>query len=354
MSAERLAELVQEGLSEGLYLGAAYAVFTASGEDLGFGVAGCAQESPEIPVTPDTVWDLASLTKPIATATSILILAQEGRIHLDEEVRRLLPFEATHLEGITLRHCLTHTSGLKPWEQLHSQGWSREEILARVAASARYCPIGKGYAYSDLGYILLGEVVGHISGRNVADFAAERIFQPLGMKSTRYLPPAEWQGRTAATFCPDRDRVLVGEVHDGNCHALGGVAGHAGLFGTIGDLEQYARMLLKGGEYDGVRILAPLAAAAMGRNQNPAGLNGHTLGWFTRPSGFLPAGDFLPADTFGHTGFTGTSLLLSPSLGVGILLLTNRVYQRRDGADFLRFRRRFHNAVAGMLDLETA
>lgn len=354
MSRERLAELVQEGLKEGLYLGAAYAVFTAAGEDLAFGLAGRAQEEPETPVTPDTVWDLASLTKPIATATSLLILAQEGRIHLDEEVRRLLPFEAPHLEGITLRHCLTHTSGLKPWEQLYSHNWSREEILARVAASARYCPIGNGYAYSDLGYILLGEVVGHVSGQSVAEFANERVFQPLGMKSTRYLPPKESHGRTAATFCPDRDRVLVGEVHDGNCHALGGVAGHAGLFGNIGDLEQYARMLLKGGEYDGVRILAPLAAIAMGRNQNPAGLNGHTLGWFTRPSGFLPAGDFLPADTFGHTGFTGTSLLLCPSLAVGILLLTNRVYQRQDAADFLRFRRRFHNAVAGLLDLEPA
>jgi CubicO group peptidase (beta-lactamase class C family) len=108
-------------------------------------------------------------------------------------------------------------------------------------------------------------------------------------------------------------------------------------------------MVLNGGSLDGIRILAPLAAREMGRNQNPPGLNGHTLGWFIRPSGYLPAGDFLPEDTFGHTGFTGTSLLLCPSLGVGIALLTNRVYQQREATDFLRFRRRFHNAVAGLL-----
>lgn len=348
MAGERLQELLAEGWREGLYLGAAFRVFTLR-KELASGSVGLARAEPDVPAGPETIWDLASITKAVATATSILILAQEGRLHLDEQVSQHLPFPAPHLEGITLRHCLTHTTGLKPWEQLHSHGWSREEILARVASAARCRRPGTGYAYSDLGYILLGEVVGCAGGQPVSEFARERIFQPLGMRDTGYLPSEDLMPRIAATYCPDRQRVLVGEVHDGNCDALGGVAGHAGLFGTLGDLERYGRMVLNGGELDGARVLSLLAVAEMGRNQNPPGINGHTLGWFTRPNGFLPAGDFLPPDTFGHTGFTGTSLLLCPSLGAGIILLTNRVYQQRDASDFLRFRRRFHNAASELL-----
>jgi serine-type D-Ala-D-Ala carboxypeptidase len=344
-----LQSLIEDGLARGLYLGAAYRVFRLQGGVLADGTAGMAREDPPVPVSGQTVWDLASLTKPVATATSILILAQEGAFHLAEEVGRFFPGESPSLSGITLRHCLTHSSGLKPWEKLHSQDLAREEIVRRVRASERERPAGAGYAYSDLGYILLGEVVEAVSGQSAAEFARRRVFEPLGMRDTRHLPPADWRARIAATRCPDRARVLVGEVHDGNCDAMGGVAGHAGLFGTVGDLQTYAGMLLGEGELDGVRVLCPLAARQMMRNQNPPGMNGHTLGWFTRPNGFLPAGDFLPDDTFGHTGFTGTSLLLSPSLGLAAILLTNRVYQERDAADFLRFRRRFHNASAGLV-----
>ena len=341
--------IVEEGLGQKLYPGAAFQVFRLPDQVLATGVTGHAQEDPAVPVTAHTVWDLASLTKPIATATSIMILAQEGALHLGQEVGRFLSGESPTLEGITLKHLLTHSSGLKPWEKYHSQNLSREEIVARVRGSERQKPVGEGYAYSDLGYILLGEVVERVSGQPLAEFAQKRIFEPLGMRETRYLPPPEWRGRIAATYCPDRARKLVGEVHDGNCAAMGGVAGHAGLFGTLEDLRTYARMLLREGEGDGGRILSPLAARQMTRNQNRAGLNGHTLGWFTRPNGYLPAGDFLPDDTFGHTGFTGTSLLLSPSLGLAAILLTNRVYYDQDAGDCLTVRRKFHNTVAGSI-----
>lgn len=341
--------LIEQGLADGLFLGAAYRVLRKPDQVLASGRMGFAQEEPLTRVLSNTVWDLASLTKPIVTATSILILAEAGEFHLDEEIRRFLPEEAPSLEGITLRHCLTHTSGLKPWEKLHSQDLEREEILRRVRASVPENAPGTAYAYSDLGYILLGEVVEHVTQRTLPQFAEDWVFDPLGMRSTRYLPPEEWTRRLAATRCPDRERVLTGEVHDGNCAAMGGAAGHAGLFGTIDDLTLYARMLLNEGDLDGSRVLSPLAARQMMRNQNPPGLNGHTLGWFTRPNGFLPAADFWPEDTFGHTGFTGTSLLLSPSSGIAAILLTNRVYMENDGSDFLRFRRRFHNAIAALV-----
>lgn len=346
---KRLQALLDEGLGLGLYLGASCAVYRQGEGIIGAGLAGLAQEDPDRPVTEETVWDLASLTKPLATATSVLILAQEGALTLEDEIGRFLPDGKKSLGGITLRHCLTHTTGLRPWTKFHSRGLTRDEVAAAVLASERERPPLTGYAYSDLGYILLGEVVGKVTGQPVSAFARERIFSPLEMTSTCYLPPGEWCSRIAATRCPDRDRVLVGEVHDGNCHTMNGIAGHAGLFGTVGDALTYARMLLNEGELEGTRILSPLAARQMMRNQNPAHLRGHTIGWFTRPNPMLPAGDFLPEDAFGHTGFTGTSLVFVPSLGLAVALFTNRVYQQRDAAEFLRFRRRFHNAVAGLL-----
>ncbi len=344
-----LQRLAQEGVDRGLYPGAVYAVLHVEDGLLATGAAGNARPDPASPARLDTVWDLASLTKPVATATSLLILAQEGALHLGQEVARFLPGESPHLAGITLKHLLTHTSGLPPWKQYHSRGLTRAQVVAEVRSAARQTPVGRGYAYSDLGYILLGEVVAAAAGQGLADFARERIFVPLGMADTGYRPGPELASRTAATRCPDRGRVLVGEVHDGNCHAMDGIAGHAGLFGTLEDLLRYARMLMREGEREGARVLSPLAARAMMRNQNPPPLNGHTLGWFTRPNGYLPAGDFLPDDTFGHTGFTGTSLLLSPSLGAAVVLLTNRVYVDRDAAEFLAFRRRFHNGAAALL-----
>lgn len=345
-----LQRLLQQGLEAGYYPGASFSVLHATDGVLAEGWVGRAQRGPDVPVDRDTIWDLASLTKPLATATSLLILAAEGAFHLDEELTRFLPGESPSLHGITLRHCLTHTSGLKAWERLHSQGWSREQILQRVRNAERQRPVGQGYTYSDLGYILLGEVVQAVSQHSVAAFATERTFGPLGMLHTSYLPPTEWRRHIAATRCPDRKQVLVGEVHDTNCWAMGGIAGHAGLFGTLGDLERYAHMVLGEGTALGARVLPPLVVRRMGRNQNPSGINAHTLGWFTRPNGFFPGGDFLPEDAFGHTGFTGTSLVLAPSLGVAITLLTNRVYSEVDAAGFLRFRRRWHNAAAAVLN----
>jgi CubicO group peptidase (beta-lactamase class C family) len=345
-----LDSLLARGLDEGLYLGAVYAV--ARGETVvARGAVGRRREPPDEPATWETVFDLASLTKPVATATAVLLLAQEGAFHLGEEIGALLPAAVgTRLAGVTLRHLLTHTSGLPAWRDFHSHGGSREEIVACVAASDREHPTGIRYVYSDLGYILLGALVEAVSGDRLDRLADARIFRPLGMVDTGYLPAGERSTRLAATRCPRRG-VLLGPVHDENAAALEGVAGHAGLFGTAPDLVRYATALLAAlaDRPDGSFPLSPLAAAAMARGAIDPGLGGSTLGWFAPPNGMLPAGDFLPADAFGHTGFTGTSLLIVPSLGLSVILLTNRVYQERDSSAFLRFRRRFHNAVAGMM-----
>ncbi len=338
-----LHSLVEGGCREGLYLGSAWRVFDAD-RTLAEGVTGLAQESPALPVTLRTLWDLASLTKGIVTATGVLLLAESGHFHLDEEVGQHLPGCAPGLAGVTLRHCLTHTSGLRAWERLPALP-NREDVLAHVRGAERCRPPGAGYTYSDLGYILLGQLIEHTTGLGLDGFARERIFAPLQMPDAGFRPGADLLPRIAATRGRDTPRVLVGDVHDDNCAVLGGVAGHAGLFGSLEDLTRFGQAHLAASTKPR-RLLSGLSHAAMATNQNRSGLSGHTIGWFICPNGFLPAGDLLPPDTFGHTGFTGTSLLLIPSLRLGVALLTNRVYQTREAAGFLRFRRRFHNAVA--------
>lgn len=348
--AHLLQALVESACRARLFPGAAFRVFRTNGTVLAGGVTGHAQEKPNVPVRLDTVWDLASLTKPLATATSILILAQEGAFHLNEPIGKYLPGCGEKVAPLSFRSLLTHSSGLKAWEKYHSLGLTHEQIVTRIKTSIPEREPGTGYAYSDLGYILLGETVQAITGRSLAEFAQERIFTPLEMENTRYLPPKEWKPRTAATHAQERKGALIGEVHDGNCWALGGIAGHAGLFGTLDDLQTFGTMILRSGATDHARVLASQTVRQMCRNQNAAPLNGHGLGWFMKPNGYLPAGDFLPDDTVGHTGFTGTSLLLTPSLGLGAILLTNRVLLEKDSGDFLTFRRRFHNAAAGLAD----
>jgi CubicO group peptidase (beta-lactamase class C family) len=346
---QRVGALVAEGAERGLYLGASWLLLRHGGVAAS-GVAGLAQEEPRRPVGPETVFDLASLTKPLVTATAVLLLAEAGAFHLDEPVARFLPAGGaaadSPLAGISLRHLLTHTSGLPAWRQYHSRGLERAAILAEIARSARERPIGVRYVYSDLGYILLGAVVELVAGQPLERIATGRILAPLGMAATTYRPPASWRRRVAATRSPHRPGALIGVVHDDNCASMGGVAGHAGLFSTASDVARYAAMLLAGGRLGGTRLLGRLAVRRMAENQLPPGVGGATLGWFAPPNGMLPAGDFLPTDCFGHTGFTGTSLLLCPSLDLAVVLLTNRVYQERDAGDFLTFRRRFHNTVA--------
>jgi CubicO group peptidase (beta-lactamase class C family) len=346
MSLAELHALVEEGRTNGYYPGAAYRVLRYPDQVLAEGVVGLAQVGPDVPVTLGTIWDMASLTKPIATATSVLILAEAGKLHLEEEVGAFLPEGSPALTGITLRHLMTHVSGLRPYERFPA-GTPRAEVLRRIRCSERQRPPGTGYTYSDLGYILLGDVVESVTGKTEAEFAKERIYTPLGMRDAGYRPDESLKPRMALTRDPDLG-VLSGVVHDPLSRMMGGISGHAGLFATLDDVTRFATMILGNGEAFGKRILGPAAVALMRKNHNPAGINGHTLGWFTRPNGYLPTGDFLPDDTFGHTGFTGTSLLLSPSLGLAAILLTNRVLYDKDATPFLRFRRVFHNAVAAL------
>jgi CubicO group peptidase (beta-lactamase class C family) len=345
----RVDALIEDGLRLRYYLTAVYAIVSAE-VVLASRAFGSVVEADGAVATTDTVFDLASLTKPVGTATCVMALAERGVFHLGEEARTFLGGDAgAQWEGVTLRHLLTHTAGLPAWRKYHSQGLEKGEIVARVLATERERPVGSRYVYSDLGFITLGTIVERVTGESLDSFAAREVFTPLGMADTGFRPDETLRTRLAPTRCPDRARVLAGEVHDGNAASMGGVAGHAGLFAPVGDLARYAQMVLREGEADGGAVLSPLAVRAMATPQLEPSVGGATLGWFCVPNGMLPRGDLFPADTFGHTGFTGTSLLITPSLGVATILLTNRVYHEAEAAPFLRFRRRFHNAVASAL-----
>jgi CubicO group peptidase (beta-lactamase class C family) len=345
----RVDALIQEGLRQNHYLTAVYAIVSAEAV-LASRAFGTLCEEGGQAATLETVFDLASLTKPVCTVTAVMALAERGVFHLGEEARSFLGEDAgPQWEGVTLRHLLTHTSGLPAWRKFHSQGLEKREIVTRVLATERERPVGSRYVYSDLGFITLGEIVERVTGDSLDVVAGREVFTPLGMADTGFRPGEALRERLAPTRCPDRARVLAGEVHDGNAASMGGVAGHAGLFAPAGALVRYAQMVLREGEADGRAVLSSLAVRAMATPQLDPAVGGATLGWFCAPNGMLPRGDLLPLDTFGHTGFTGTSLLITPSLGVATILLTNRVYFPADAAPFLRFRRRFHNAVAGAL-----
>jgi CubicO group peptidase (beta-lactamase class C family) len=345
----RIETRLEAGLREGQYSAAVYAIVSADAV-LACRALGWVAQEPERSATTDTIFDMASLTKPACTATAALWLAERGEFHLGEEARAFLGDAAgPHWEGVTLRHLLTHTSGLPAWRKFHSQGLTKPEVIARVLATERDRPVGSRYVYSDLGFIALGAIVERVTGEALDTFAARELFAPMGMTDTGFRPAPALHARIAPTRCPDRERVLIGEVHDGNAASMGGVAGHAGLFSTAQDIARYAQMVLREGRANDRAVLSPLAVRAMATPQLDPAVGGSTLGWFCPPNGMLPRGDLVPADTFGHTGFTGTSLLITPSLGVAVILLTNRVYVKSDAAPFLRFRRRFHNAVAGAL-----
>jgi CubicO group peptidase (beta-lactamase class C family) len=301
-----------------------------------------------IPVRPDeaTLWDLASLTKVVALTSAMIVLVDEGRIDLDAPVQRYLPeWTGEGKERVTVRHLLTHSSGLPAWRPLYKEAVGPAEAAALVLATPLDTVPGARMVYSDLGIVLAGKIVERITGKPLDVFVRERVFEPLGMTSTMYRPDSSLIARIAPTeFDPWRQRQPRGEVHDENAFALGGVAGHAGLFSTARDLSRFARMYLTGGTLDGVRFARPETLARFTMRQDPA-LSHRAIGWET-PTGSNSAGHLLSASAFGHTGFTGTSIWIDPERDLFVVLLTNRVNPTRQNLRISRVRVALADAVA--------
>ncbi len=321
--------VLQRAVDDGAFPGAYAAVGTANGviADVGVGRLDAADRHRP---NASTVWDLASLTKVIGTTTAVMQLVQSGRVALDTPVVRYVPeWTAAGAERVTVRHLLTHSAGLPAWRPLYKEATTAGEALQQVFATSPDTLPGVRFVYSDLGFILLGQMVEHVSGTRLAEYDSANIFTPLGMSATRYLPPAEWRKRIAPTEDdPWRQRHLRGEVHDENAARLDGVAGHAGLFSNGLDLVLFARMYLNHGAIGPRRILDSATVSSIATLQDTV-VSRRAIGWET-PTGTNSAGTRLSAAAFGHTGFTGTSLWMDPGEGIFVLLLTNRVNPTRE------------------------
>ena len=283
------------------------------------------------PMTIDTIFDAASLTKVVATTSSIMKLFEQGKIRLNDPVTNYLPEFQGGKSDITIRNLMTHFSGLRPDLDLQPAWSGYETGIHRALTDKPVRPPGIRFVYSDINFILLGEIVHRLSGQMVSDFARENIFEPLGMHDTMFQPPAELVPRIAPTeIDPATGQPLRGVVHDETTRFMGGVAGHAGLFTTADDLAKFAQMMLNRGELNGTRIFSAATVEKFTTPQSPADqpvLRG--LGWDVDSPYSSNRGDLFPIGSYGHTGFTGTSLWIDPTSKTYVILLTNFVHPHR-------------------------
>lgn len=282
--------------------------------------------SPE-PMAIDTIFDCASLTKVVATTTAVMMLVEEGKIRLGDRLTKYLPDFAGGKSPITIEQLLTHYSGLRPDLDLEPAWSSYQSGVTKAFQEKPVSNPGSRFIYSDINYILLGELVREVSGKPLDQFARERIFEPLGMVDSGFRPDKSLLPRIAPTERLADGTILRGVVHDPTTRFMGGLAGHAGLFSTADDLSRFARMMLNGGSFDGRRILTPLAVVKMTTPQSPLGQPARRgLGWdFDSPYSSV-RGDLFLVGSYGHTGFTGTSIWIDPFTKTYVILLTNRVH----------------------------
>lgn len=304
------------------------------------------------PVQPDTVFDLASLTKVVATTTVTLVLAGQGLIRLDDQVVKHLP-AATQLAApeVTVRQLLTHTSGLPSSVKFYEWCADRDQLLRELHATPLEVPPGTRVAYSDLGFMMLGEMAAAVTGEPLDTLFRRLVSEPLGMADTGYLtdPPAGGPpaGGFAATEPRSDGTSWIGVVHDENARVMGGVAGHAGLFSTAADLAKFAGWWV--GQHDGTGPVPAALRRHSERCQTP-GLEGHRgLGWARIGDRYDILGEAWPDSAVSHTGFTGTSLALDAPSGVWVVLLTNEVHYGRGRAVIRPLREEVHAAVAAPL-----
>jgi len=322
------------------------------------------QSGNSSPLLLDTIFDVASLTKPVVTATLLLIMKEEGSLKLGDPVQFHLPeFAGRGKKRITLRHLLTHVSGLPAWENLYESVGNHEEARNRLMnIPLEYSP-GEKMIYSCLGFLVLGEVLRKICGKDLSSVFYEKIAKPLKLPNSLFSPYKNRKNlnNVAPTaYCPIRNKVLHGIVHDENSFAFSEEGGNAGLFSTAKDLHRYTQMLLNEGELNGVRILSQESVQQMLKNQNPLALTPRGLGWeIKKPVSTLnesyikcSCGPSFPDDSCGHTGFTGTSLWFDPISKQIVIALSNRVNLSRENN--LEAIKKFRIKLHGLLNLNNS
>jgi len=285
-------------------------------------------------MTLDTIFDLASLTKVVATAPSVMLLAQNGLVNLDAPVSKYLPaFGQSGKKKVTVRQLLVHYSGLPATlRQTRRRRITAKNALSRIYQTRLVAPSGQRFIYSDLGFVVLGKIVEKVTGQSLSHFAQEQIFSPLAMASTSFLPRPDVKHNIAPTERLREGGMLRGHVHDPLASKLGGVAGDAGLFSTARDLARFCRMLLQRGSLDGVAVLHPDSVTLMTSPQSPEGKSDiRGFGWDIQSTYSSVKGSFFSSTSFGHTGYTGTSLWIDPQTQTFLIILTNRVHPNGKG-----------------------
>jgi CubicO group peptidase (beta-lactamase class C family) len=309
------------------------------------------------PVTTDTIYDLASLSKVTGTTALLMKLAADGKLHETDPLSKFIPEfiaaattdeERTRRESVTLEHVMTHSSGLASWKAFYKTCDTYPKLLKAIVNTPMEAAPGERYKYSDLGFILLGEVAARAGGKSAPRLEQELIFKPLGMRDTMRNPPSRMKLRIAPTEKdPAGKGFLHGVVHDENCRFAGGVTGHAGLFSTVGDLSRYAGELLNARDGKG-RVFTRDVVTEFTRRQGMTGSN-RGQGW-QKPSGGNSAGAIFSRTSFGHTGYTGTSIWIDPERKLFVILLTNRVHPTRKNSRISAVRRTVADAAAKAFD----
>ena len=324
-------DLIAVGISEGKMPGCVVCVGRTN-EILLLKAFGNKRLDPSIdPMTIDTVFDMASITKPVATATSVMQLIEQGKLSLSDKVASIFPaFAQNEKETVTVQDLLLHRSGLIPDNAMSDYQDGPAKAWDRVCELKLVTPVGTAFKYSDVNFIVLGKIVEHISGKNLREYSKDNIFEPLGMNHTGFLPAVELRAKSAPTEQRE-GRWMQGEVHDPRAYALGGIAGHAGLFSTAEDMALYAQMMLRNGTTIGAnghkpaRIISPSTVATMTHGYSvPGGIRG--LGWDIRTGFSINRGDLLSPSAFGHGGFTGNVLWIDPEMDLFFIFLSNRVH----------------------------
>ncbi|MGQ9619023.1 MAG: glycoside hydrolase family 3 N-terminal domain-containing protein [Candidatus Aminicenantia bacterium] len=343
---DNVSRIINDSIKDGAFPGGAIAI--GKGGKLimlkGFGKLSYEKNSSE--VNPETIYDLASLTKVVVTTTACMKLYEKGELKLNSKVSSYIPeFGKKGKENITVWHLLTHSSGLPAYRRYFLETKGKENILKRICDEELEYEPGTKSVYSDLGFILLGVIVEKVSGENLENYIKKVLFEPLGMKNTMFNPPDRLKARIAPTEDdPWRKRIVKGEVHDENAYAMGGVSGHAGLFSTTEDLAKFCQLLLNGGIYGGKRILKRSTIEYFTRKAEILEST-RALGWDTPSKEGSTAGKFVSTKAFGHTGFTGTSIWIDPEKEIFVVLLTNRVHLTRENQKIKEVRPRVHDAV---------
>ncbi len=331
MSAQRLAAIdrvIKKGMTAGGFPGAAVVIGRRGAAVVrrGYGRLGWTSSSGDVDAD-RTIYDLASLTKVIGTTTAVMILFDEGKIALEDPVSKFVPaFVGGDKSRVTVRMLLEHRSGLPAGRDLWRIANTPADAKFAVVTTDLVCKPGDCYIYSDLGADLLAWVAETAAGEPIDQLLRARVFEPLGMTSTMYRPDVSLASRVAPTeVTPPRGYPLRGEVHDENAFALGGIAGHAGLFSTASDVSVFAQMMINSGVYEGTRIIADSTVRLFTRRATGT----RALGWDTCATEHGGCGQFFSERSFGHTGYTGTSLWIDPDRELFVVLLTNRVHAAR-------------------------